>query len=126
VIERVEEEARIVHMGKEHWSKEEAFAEGNNCCGTVARRIHCTFEAAGIAVSSGCTAAVSLYPYPDGYYYYFDAALPADDDRSSCRLGENIPNRSRCCIGLESGRVAGWNCSRRVIYLFPYLLLIEG
>ena len=58
---------------------------------------HCTSALLEGIVDSGYK--VSSFPYLAAY----SAALPADDDRSSCRLGEMLPSRSRPASGWELG-----------------------
>jgi hypothetical protein len=99
----------IAHMeGKVHK------AEACQGCGTVAEGIvggsssragkvacsHYTWAQLEDMADSGCKA--SSFPYLAAY----SAALPADDDRSSCRLREMLPNRSRRLRRLGSLRAA--------------------
>jgi hypothetical protein len=73
---------------------EEIVVAGSNSHDRVACS-HCTSaQLEGIA-DSGCNS--SSVPYLAAY----SAALPADDDRSSCRLREMLPNRSRAASGWE-------------------------
>lgn len=69
---------------------EEEIVAGSSWVGRAACS-HCTLALEGIA-ESGYKASSYLVAY--------SAALPADDDRSSCRLGM-LPNRSRSASDWE-------------------------
>ena len=90
---------------------EEIVVAGSNSRDRVACT-HCTSAQREGTVDFG--GSFSSVPYLAAY----SAALPADDDCSSCRRGEMLPNRSRsasaweqrvavCGPKLQSGRVCG-------------------